>query len=263
MKKEDFIGVWKLVEYAKGEVSTSKTHLVVKNDILWEVWPDSIYYENEKGPEIEYTFEDGDPAKLSLSSGFKYLVQRNENILFTKLGPVYGNFPKSFEDNGNLAEYILEDKELAKTIAILPKKRKIEEFKMRGFGTLKYDLNLNWWEGKTKFQAKKIILYISAEEDNKFTPLDTLKERLKQLELLNFNQIAADGLLALHNEAWNEEEEDISSETFKKKVEVYNISLKEDGSSTIWLEDGDLFAGHLIQISLDAKNNVIDVGIAG
>lgn len=64
MKKEEFLGVWKLVEYAKGKVMTSKTHLVVKDNVLWEVWPDQVYYENESGPEVEFTFEEGNPARL-------------------------------------------------------------------------------------------------------------------------------------------------------------------------------------------------------
>jgi hypothetical protein len=44
---------------------------------------------------------------------------------------------------------------------------------------------------------------------------------------------------------------------------IENITLELYGSSTIWFKDGDLFYGDSILISLDAKNNVIDVRIVG
>ena len=77
MKKEDFVGVWKLLKYhdgRNGRILTSKTHLVVKEDILWEVHPNTTYYENQPGPEVQYTFESEpseNQAKLSLGNGFK------------------------------------------------------------------------------------------------------------------------------------------------------------------------------------------------
>lgn len=69
-----------------------------------------------------------------------------------KLGPVFGRFPKSFDDDGNLGEYVVEDEEISKKIGFLPEKKKVEEFELQSVGTFKYDENLNWWEGKTKFR---------------------------------------------------------------------------------------------------------------
>jgi hypothetical protein len=263
MKKTDFIGVWKLVEYGNGKIRTSQTHLVVKDDILWEVWPNSVYHEGKPGPEVEYDFEEGIPAKLSLRNGFKYLVKKEGPTLFLKLGPVYGNFPENFEDSGNLGEYVLENEENSKIIEILPEKVKIEEYKLDGFGTLKYNANLRWWEGQTTFQERKIRLKISANEKQKYEPLEMVKTRLEKLEALFFGQIAAHKLLPLHNESWNENEEDLTLEVFKKKIELDSITLDLEGHSTVWLNDGNLFFGHSIQILLDAENNVINVGIVG
>jgi len=266
MKKKDFIGVWKLIEYGEGKILTSETHLVVKAAVLWEVWPDTVYYENESGPEVKYTFEEGkpgEPAKLSLASGFKYLVKKSGDTLWVKLGPVYGQFPKSFEDSGNLGEYQLETAEISKTVGVLPEKVKVQEFEMRGFGTLKYDSNLEWWDCQTKFNGKKIKLQIAASEADKFGPLETIKEKLKQLEGLPLDQIATDKLLSLFNESWNENDVNLTPEEFIEKITLESITLKIDGGAAIWFKDGDLFAGHSINISLDKEYNVSDVGIMG
>lgn len=261
MKKEDFIGVWKLMEYGGGKIITSKTHLVVKEDILWEVHPKTIYYENESGPEVGYTFEEGQPAKLSLNSGFKYLVQKKGETLFLKLGPVYGSFPRSFQDQGNLGEYVLETAEIAQKVGVLPKKSKVEELKVRGFGTLKYDQNLRWWVGRTKFQDKKVILYISVDEDNKFEPIKRVKDKLKQLKVMAFDQIAAENLLRLFNDSWNHKEQNLTHEEFVSAITLKSIALERDEGASIWFDDGDLFAGHSINVSVDSENKVIDVGI--
>lgn len=263
MKKEEFIGVWKLVRYGEGKISTSQTHFVVQEDFLWEVWPDTVYYENERDPILKYHFEEGSPAKLSQEDGFKYLVKRNGDMLLMKLGPVYGSFPESFEGRGNLGEYILEDPELSKTIGLPPVKVKVQEHKMRGFGTLKYDDNLDWWTCNTKFQGKKIKLDIAVEKENKFEPLDSIKDILKKLEVYPFHAIAADHLLSTYNDSWNEKKTALSKEQFASIIKLDSITIETDGESSIWFKDGNLFLGHLICISLDSDYKVKDVGIMG
>ncbi len=260
MKKEEFIGVWKLVSY--GNVITSQTHLIVKEDMLWEHQPSRVYYENQKGPEVGYTFEEGTPAKLSQHDGFKYLVEKREDRLFLKLGSSYGNFPESFEDRGNLGEYILEEPTIAKTLENLPEKVVIEELKVRGLGTLKFDHNLDWWATKTKFQEKQIKLYISVEGD-KFISFDKSKQTLKALEAFSFGQIAADKLLKLYNEVWNETKKSISYKDFVKKVSVESVTLETDGGAAIYLKDGKLFLGHSIEIFIDNNLEISNVGIVG
>jgi hypothetical protein len=140
---------------------------------------------------------------------------------------------------------------------------KVQEFKMRGLGTLKYDANLKWWAGNTKFQGKKIKLNISAEEENKFEPLDNVKHSLKKLETLSFDKIAAEHLLSLFNDSWNDDELNLTHEEFVKKIKLDSITLEPGGGSSIWFKDGNLFLGHSIHISLDVENKVTDVGIMG
>jgi hypothetical protein len=263
VKKEDLVGVWKFVGYPEEKIHTSKTHIVVQENILWEVWPNTIYYENDPGPDVEYTFKEGTPSKLSLGSGFKYLVRKNGDRLQMKLGPIFGQYPESFDDRGTLSEYTLEKDEISKVLNILPEKVKVEEYKLRGFGTLKYDSNLEWWEGKTKFQGEKLILNIAAYEETKFDPLENLKERLQKIDKLNFSEIAANHLLELFNNSWNENDKDLNHEEFEKKISLNSITLEIDGGASIWLRDGDLFAGHSIQITLNPYNKVADVGIMG
>lgn len=134
---------------------------------------------------------------------------------------------------------------------------------MRGFGTLKYDSNLNWWTGRSKFQDKKIILHIAADETNKFEPIQKAKDRLKELKIIAFDQIAAEKLLTLFNDSWNNNDHSLSPEEFASTITLESITLEVNGSSSIWFKDGDLFAGHSIHVSLDSENKVTDVGIMG
>lgn len=258
MKKEDFIGVWKLVSY--GNVVTSQTHLVVKENMLWEVDPDRVYYENKKGPEVGYIFEEGTPAKLSRHDGFKYLVEKRGERLFMKLGSSYGKFPESFADHGMLGEFVLEESSIAKTLENLPEKVAVEELRVRGLGTLKFDNNLDWWVTRAKFQGKQVKICISIEGD-KFISFDKSKQTLKELEAFHFEQIAADRLLKLYNETWNESKKSISSEDFVKKVSVKSVTLETDGGAAIYLKDGKLFLGHSIEIFIDSNLEISNVGI--
>lgn len=266
MTKDDFIGVWKLLEYGEGKIITSKTHLVVQEDILWEVHPDTVYYENEQGPEVGYQFEEGQmgkPARLSQADGFKYLVKLEGDILFIKLGSSFGKFPEDFNDRGNLGKYTREDPELAKTIGILPTKVPLETLKIRGFGTLQYDANAEWWTCQTKFQGKKIQLQISAHPEDKFGPLEGLKKQLAPLSVFDYPDIATNHLLSLFNESWNDSNTALHHENFKAKVRVRTITLELNGKAAVWLKDGGLFQGHSIVIDLDATQQITDVGIVG
>lgn len=263
MKKEDFLGVWKLMQYGEGKIITSQTHLVVKDDVLWEVDPGTVYYENKPGPEVKYSFEEGSagqPAKVSTADGYKYLVAKNGDTLLMKLGPVYGYFPESFEDNGNLAEYKLELEAVAKTVGVLPKKIKVEQFEAGRLGTFRYDSNLNWWQGSIGFKGSKINLYVHADEDDKYAPFTNVITKLLQLEEMDFAEIATSDLLVLYNEEWRlEGDSELTSEEFKKLIQLDSVVLNNTGESTVWLNDADLFAGHQIRIVLDAENGVVEV----
>jgi hypothetical protein len=266
MKKEDFIGIWKLIKYGEGKIHTSHTHLVVKDDILWEVRPGAVYYENTPGPEVKYNFEQGQlghPSKVSLENGYKYLVTMDGDTLMFKLGPLFGYFPKDFRDAGNVGEYRLESESNSNVIGVLPQKVKVEEVKLRGLGTLRYNSNLNWWIGSTKFQGRKIILNISVAEEDKFEQLSASKDRLKQLELIPFSQMAAHHLLQLFNESWNDSDQSITAKEFEERIAIESITLETDGHSEIWFHDGDLFQGHSIRIALDSEKRIIDCQIAG
>lgn len=263
MTKDDFIGVWKLLKYGDGTILTSETHLVVQESFLWKVYPDTVYYENQPGPEVGYQFEAGQPARMSQANGFKYLVKREGDILFVKLGPIFGRFPKSFNDEGTVGKYTLETSKLAESLRKLPTKTPVETLKIKGFGALTYDSNLEWWSCKTKFQGKKIKLHISADPAHKFEPLDKLKVRIKALKPLDYAQIAAEHLLTLFNESWNNADTNLSFEAFQAKVALVSISLELDGKAIIWLTDGELFQGHSIILTLDANQMVTDAGIVG
>lgn len=104
---------------------------------------------------------------------------------------------------------------------------------------------------------------IAVDPQNKFKSLESVNQKLKKLEVLSFEKMAAEGLLPLHNESWNENDKDLTKEEFIKAITLKSITLELEGDSSIWFDDGDLFYGHSIHISLDKSNEVQDVGIMG
>lgn len=56
-RADELLGVWRLepMTHRGRPVPTGQTHLVIDRARLWEVWPRQIVYEDEAGPEREYT----------------------------------------------------------------------------------------------------------------------------------------------------------------------------------------------------------------
>ena len=74
---------------------------------------------------------------------------------------------------------------------------------------------------------------------------------------------AAEHLLELYNDEWSDEDELIASDEFMRRMRLESIVLKADGSAQIAYEDGGMFLGHIIVVSLDAEGEPQDATIAG
>lgn len=67
---------------------------------------------------------------------------------------------------------------------------------------------------------------------------------------------------------WLAEKEDadteqITQEMFIASMEISELTVSPDGSVTLYYNDGDMFWGHSIEISVDADGTVSDANIAG
>jgi hypothetical protein len=132
-------------------------------------------------------------------------------------------------------------------------------------GVLTWNSQVEWWEGKQEITpGRTISITVSADD----TPLDTVLERARrayrhvQSEEPSLRRAAADALLALHNEEWNEGEP-IDDDAFVSRMVLKDIAAYDDGSSEVSYDDGDLFWGHTIILSVDEEGTVQDAGIQG
>ena len=77
-------------------------------------------------------------------------------------------------------------------------------------------------------------------------------------------QYAATSLLAVKNGTWLDPDElEVTVEGFMERMAVESVVVNEDGSATIYFEDGDLFWGHLILVERDRNGAFGEAHIAG
>ena len=66
----------------------------------------------------------------------------------------------------------------------------------------------------------------------------------------------------MYNNTWSENEI-INRDEFANRINIESIMIWSDGSSEIYYQDSNLFAGHSIVVNLDARGELEDVNIAG
>ncbi|HEX9048468.1 MAG TPA: DUF2262 domain-containing protein [Verrucomicrobiae bacterium] len=105
------------------------------------------------------------------------------------------------------------------------------------------------------------------------TPAEALKrsqeicERLRVREPEYRRKIASD-LLRLYNDNWRDGET-LDADGFMRRISLSDISIgaadfdAEYGCASVSYSDGDLFAGHSIDVTLDADLNYVKSQIAG
>ncbi|MBD2356332.1 DUF2262 domain-containing protein [Tolypothrix sp. FACHB-123] len=132
-------------------------------------------------------------------------------------------------------------------------------------GELTWHNDLNWWKGKLEITPGNVIS-LSVDSENIETP--SVSElayhsftRIQQQEV-NLRRSAANHLLDLYNDSWNNSDA-IDCPTFMNLIKLEAVHLNFDGSATIYYEDGDLFGGHVIVVSIDCNGIFEDADIAG
>jgi hypothetical protein len=135
-------------------------------------------------------------------------------------------------------------------------------------GTLRYQTEYDWYEGKIEVQHSEILIRLSTDERRKVaaaleraTNFVSESERYAQLA----KEYAAQGLLQIKNETWleYEDEDPLTPEQFKQRMTLESISIDAAGEISFYHNDGDLFWGHCILVTMDSDNNFIGAEILG
>jgi hypothetical protein len=134
-------------------------------------------------------------------------------------------------------------------------------------GTLRYDGDLNWYEGRVEHGGKAVPIYLAAVGEKEFdaaaaravhvaSRLDDYERRAKEY--------AVEQLLKIKNNGWLEDgESPVGADEFKEKMSLQEIVFRRYGAVDFHHRDGNLFWGHGIVVSLDGGDNFVKADIPG
>jgi hypothetical protein len=132
-------------------------------------------------------------------------------------------------------------------------------------GELTWNNDLDWWSSKVEFTPGNLVNLSVDSEDVETPSVSELAchsfTRIQKQEI-NLRLCAANHLLDLYNDHWNNGDE-IDCPTFMKLIKLEEVHLNSDGSANLYYDDGDLFGGHVIIVSIDGDGVFEDAEIAG
>lgn len=137
-------------------------------------------------------------------------------------------------------------------------------------GTFKFDKKLEYYKTKYKIEKRNVNITID------LTYPDELKKNLKKVEKLmsaKFYEKAllkmAKPMVKLKNDTWleeyddGEEEQPITTDELLKRVRITDIAFDDECEAEIYCDDDDIFWGHSILISTNARGTYQDATLAG
>lgn len=137
-------------------------------------------------------------------------------------------------------------------------------------GALAWNGDLGWWEGQAELApGRHVTVSISVEdEETDAEPTAEIRHARRVLSRLpeqepEARQLAADELLGIYNEEWNDDGDPLSEDEFMARLTLEDVGVLADGSAELFYKDGGLFAGHAVLVSINADGNLDDADIAG
>lgn len=135
-------------------------------------------------------------------------------------------------------------------------------------GLLRYNNECDWYEGQVILGDRVLSISLETDEAGKivYTLLERLNRLVAQLEEYaeNAKDYAVDELLELKDEAWlDEDEKPLTPEQFKTRMVLESIAISSAGDVKFYHDDGNLFFGHCILITMDGSDRFIDADIPG
>ena len=135
------------------------------------------------------------------------------------------------------------------------------------FGTLTLDRRLNCYVADVQWNSENVRLALSLDDGaDELALLATAHELFKRQKTWDkrVRDFAVSELLELKNGTWlGEDEKEFTPTTFKARIRLETIDVCADGSFQFWFNDGNLFWGHVIQVSGGMEEGPTDANIAG
>jgi hypothetical protein len=138
------------------------------------------------------------------------------------------------------------------------------------FGELRLDRRLKAYEarrGSGRMQYDVLLtLRNAADPVQDRAMIQTARATLCRLEELitHYRNRAADELLSLYNDDWRQDEDPaLTREQFIERLTLTSVTLESDGEIFVYLQPGDLFGGHVIEIRAKTPDQITELGLAG
>ncbi|MBD2208907.1 DUF2262 domain-containing protein [Calothrix sp. FACHB-156] len=132
-------------------------------------------------------------------------------------------------------------------------------------GELVWNSKLKWWSSQVEITPGNIVNVSVDNDDKDITAAIEIAchsfTRIQEQEI-NLRRFAANQLLELYNEYWNNGDV-IDCLSFMELIKLAAVVINTDGSTDIFYDDGELFGGHTIIVSIDCHGAFKEAQIAG
>jgi hypothetical protein len=133
-------------------------------------------------------------------------------------------------------------------------------------GTIQYDKRFGWWSTIAELSPDleiDVTLELGAAENVPESILSAFKHL--QNHEPELRREVCSHLLEMAEDWRNQDEtpEPWTRETFMDAVTITSASFDEDGAATVYYDDGEVFAGHVIVVAVSSDGKFQDANIAG
>jgi uncharacterized protein (TIGR03067 family) len=269
-------GLWRVVSMVKrgSEVYSSNTHYLFDGDRVKAITPSLVDGGRWSTFDLDPT---SDPKRFTMISeieGRDGPFQRVDRWLYEVTGDqlrlcwpsVFGKYPDLVSDTDHAVITLARDHGPLPQTKQASNRATIEDPVL---GLIVWDDDLNYWKAKAALDAgSSFDVTISTDEaTDPFSNEAAIAMAARDLvDWLRDNDIAArrfaaSHLLQLHNDTWNQGRP-ITADEFTERMQLQSANL-DSGGVELFYDDGDLFWGHSISISLGSERDFIDATIAG
>ena len=134
-------------------------------------------------------------------------------------------------------------------------------------GTLTWNADLAWYEGRPKVGRRDVGLHVAPPPNS--GPASLLARARRVVSDLDGYErkakaVAARELLALKNEVWRDPDEPLATAAdFRRRMKLEGVKVSGAGDVTFFFRDGGLFFGHAVVVELDPSDAPFGAEIAG
>ncbi len=271
--KDTIQGFWQIVSYVSGGTRIENygvSHLQYFGNKCREIVPSLVDEGN-----VQCTFrlnEMTDPKRIDITMKFAdapsapYKQRGIYELKGNRLKLCFGRDdvrPETFTRDLQLTT-------LKRHMGAPPEERKPSEMpplEDKVLGRLVWKDNANWYSAEIEQGDAVVSVCLQRDAAGSLeASLDRARKVVRSLRKYTrlARKHAAERLLQVMNEHWLDEgEKPLTSAAFQKRMTLTSIVFDEEGGTTFYHDDGNLFLGHTIHVSLDAEDNCIDAHFSG